>query len=92
MRERAEEFRSLPYPHERNDCVACRERDADVELVEDPKPPAHVRPTLLCQRCLGKILALRVLHGAGRDLSAASTFTLTVAPGRRLRPRRYAAE
>ncbi|HEY3514580.1 MAG TPA: hypothetical protein VGL36_35700 [Kribbella sp.] len=77
-----EEVGKLPYPHERNDCVACRERDADVELVEDPASPAHVQPTLLCQGCLGKILALRVLHGAGADLSAASTFTLTVAPGR----------
>lgn len=84
MREPEAEPGKLPYPHERNDCVACRERDADVELAEDPEPPVHVRPTLLCQRCLGKVLALRVLHGAGGDLSTPSTFTLTVAPGRRL--------
>lgn len=74
---------NLPYPHTRNDCVACRERDADVELIEEPPPAAHIRPTLLCQRCLGKILTVRVHSNSGTDLSTSSTFTLVIAPGRR---------
>ncbi|MFG1913018.1 hypothetical protein [Kribbella sp. NPDC048928] len=74
----------LPYPHTRNDYVACREHDADVQLIEEPAQPAHIRPTLLCQRCLGRILTMQVIHGAGDDLTAPSTFTLVVAPARRL--------
>ena len=44
---------ALPYPHARNDCQVCRERDADFEVhVKDPVTPRR-RPSLLCQRCLG---------------------------------------
>ncbi len=43
---------ALPYPHARNDCGMCRERDADFEVtVADPV--AGKRMSLLCQRCLG---------------------------------------
>jgi hypothetical protein len=73
----------LPYPHTRNDCGMCRERDADVELIEEPAPPAHFRPTLLCQDCLGKVLAMRVVLNSGDDFTTSSTFTLVVASGRR---------
>jgi hypothetical protein len=42
----------LPYPHRRNDCVACRERDADGELRDGLD-----RPSRLCRTCLGNHIA-----------------------------------
>lgn len=43
----------LPYPHQRNDCQSCRERDADLELLDDRLGP----PGQLCQQCLGPYIA-----------------------------------
>jgi hypothetical protein len=71
----------LPYPHARNDCVACRERDADV-LLPDESTPAK-RPCQLCQGCLGTHLALKALYGAGPGLDGLVTVRLAVAPARR---------
>lgn len=42
----------LPYPHSRNDCMGCRERDADGELRENPE-----RPSRLCRTCIGSFIA-----------------------------------
>jgi hypothetical protein len=42
----------FPYPHSRNDCDACRERDADGELRENP-----ARPSRLCRTCIGNYIA-----------------------------------
>lgn len=70
----------LPYPHRRNDCGMCRERDADVQVIA----PADLAdpPRLFCQRCLGRFLAMVVLHRAGPQLTEASTYSLAIAPGR----------
>ena len=45
----------LPYPHARNDCVMCREFDADFHVLGEQwnRPETGYR-TLLCQGCLGK--------------------------------------
>ncbi|MGI8447567.1 MAG: hypothetical protein ACR2MP_10400, partial [Streptosporangiaceae bacterium] len=79
---------TLPYPHARNDCGACRERDADVQLLGAEYEPAapHIRPVLLCQSCPGSHLALRAVHLSGDGLDGPVTFTMTVAPGRRPAP------
>ncbi|WP_372672663.1 hypothetical protein [Amycolatopsis kentuckyensis] len=56
----------LPYPHARNDCVGCREFDADVELLDDagePRRPPHE----LCQGCLGKVVATLAGMDSGPD-------------------------
>lgn len=50
---------ALPYPHARNDCEFCRERDADVELTGEHAAPPGKRPARFCQHCLGKVLVVR---------------------------------
>ncbi|BAL87179.1 hypothetical protein AMIS_19590 [Actinoplanes missouriensis 431] len=40
------------YPHSRNDCDACRERDADGELRDNP-----ARASRLCRTCIGNHIA-----------------------------------
>jgi hypothetical protein len=76
----------LPYPHTRNDCGTCRERDADVQVLsiggEDYSPPGR-RPALMCQGCLGAHVALRAIHLSGPGLDQPVAVTVTVAPGRR---------
>lgn len=74
---------SLPYPHERNDCEMCRERDADIQVLGAAYERPGKRPLLLCQGCLGKWAALKVLQDSGPHMDAPVTLTLTVAPGRR---------
>lgn len=44
----------VPYPHERNDCDGCRERDADMVATY---PGLAGRPLRWCQRCAGPVLA-----------------------------------
>jgi hypothetical protein len=44
---------ALPYPHARNDCQLCRERDADFEVAVDDIVVGR-RASLLCQPCLGR--------------------------------------
>ncbi len=39
----------LPYPHARNDCEMCRERDADVHVLGDEFNTPGKRPLLLYQ-------------------------------------------
>jgi hypothetical protein len=71
----------LPYPHARNDCVACRERDADV-LLPDLSVPGK-RAHQLCQGCLGQHLAWRAIQESGPGLDGLVTVRFTVAPERR---------
>jgi hypothetical protein len=76
----------LPYPHARNDCGMCRERDADVQVLSiggEDCTPIGKRPLLLCQGCLGPHVALRVIHLSGPGLDQPVAVMVTVAPGRR---------
>jgi hypothetical protein len=76
---------SLPYPHARNDCTACREHDADVELLAPdagPHTPGK-QPVELCQRCLGPHLAWRAIQHSGPGLDQPVTILLRPAAGRR---------
>ena len=66
----------LPYPHARNDCEVCRERDADFAVTVGD-PVAGRRSPLLCQKCLGTWSATQVYLQDGR-----ATLTLEWAPGR----------
>jgi hypothetical protein len=66
----------LPYPHARNDCGICRERDADFEVTLGD-PVVSRRPSLLCQRCLGPWSVTQVYLLDGR-----AAMTLQWAPGR----------
>ena len=74
---------TLPYPHARNDCEACRERDADVHVLGDEYNQPGKRPLLLCQSCLGKHIALQAIQRSGPELDQPFTISVTVAPGRR---------
>ena len=77
---------ALPYPHARNDCGMCRERDAGVQVLSiggEDYTPAGKRPLLLCQGCLGAYAALRAIHLSGPGLDQPVAVMVTVAPGRR---------
>jgi hypothetical protein len=67
---------TLPYPHARNDCGICRERDADFKVTVDD-PVVGARSSLLCQQCLGPWSVTRVHLLDGR-----AAMTLEWAPGR----------
>ena len=52
---------ALPYPHARNDCGMCRERDADFHVLgEDWNRPDTGWQLLLCQACFGRWLVTPV--------------------------------
>ena len=76
----------LPYPHGRNDCGACRERDADVQVAGEEHDAPGGRPVLLCQNCLGRYVALQAIQGSGPELDRPFVISVTVAPGRRTDP------
>ena len=78
---------ALPYPHQRNDCEMCRERDADVHVLGEAYNRPGKRPLLLCQHCLGPHMALRAISESGPVLDRPVAVTITVAPGRRHQPR-----
>jgi hypothetical protein len=67
---------ALPYPHARNDCQVCRERDADFKVTVDD-PVTGNRPSLLCQQCLGPWAITRVSY-----LDGQATIILAWASGR----------
>jgi hypothetical protein len=67
----------LPYPHARNDCGMCRERDADFAVTVADPILSRRRTSLLCQRCLGPWSATQVHLLDGR-----AAMTLEWAPGR----------
>ncbi|MFE9642376.1 hypothetical protein ACFYOC_25470 [Nocardiopsis alba] len=46
---------SLPYPHARQDCQRCRERDADIEILDGPGSRTYTR---YCRDCIGERLVL----------------------------------
>jgi hypothetical protein len=75
----------LPYPHARNDCTICRERDADVQVLamgaENYGTPSW--PSLMCGNCLGHHIALRAFHLTGDFCDQPFTVTVALAPGRR---------
>lgn len=75
----------LPYPPARNDCLQCREFDADVELL-DGDARRRASPIQLCHRCLGMQLASRALLESGPDLD--KSVTVHLLPARDLRIRR----
>jgi hypothetical protein len=68
---------TLPYPHARNDCQFCRERDADFEVTVDD-PVTGPRTSLLCQKCLGPWSVTQVYL-----LDGCAAMTVEWAPGRR---------
>ena len=74
---------SLPYPHARNDCGACRERDADVQVLGEEHDQPVRFPLLLCQGCLGAHIAVMAIQHGGPELDRPVMITVTVAPGRR---------
>lgn len=53
-------MRALPYPHERNDCDGCRERDADMTA---RYPELQGRDLRWCERCAGPALSVLVHFG-----------------------------
>lgn len=58
----------LPYPHGRNDCDLCREKDADFEIVEDALNPPNVNgrtPRRFCQDCIGRWMATMAMTCPG---------------------------
>ena len=70
---------TLPYPHARNDCEMCRERDADFHVLGEEHNRPGKRPLLLCQRCFGRWLVTPVyLLAEGRPV----TITVEAAPAR----------
>ena len=74
---------ALPYPHTRNDCEICRERDADFHVLGEAFGKPGNRPLLLCQRCLGPWAVTQVyLMNEGQP----AVITLEPAPGRDWRP------
>jgi len=64
MTEPSAEHVRLPYPHRRNDCGMCRERDADFHVLGDQynRPDTGYR-TLLCRQCIGGFLVTHALYG-----------------------------
>jgi hypothetical protein len=74
---------ALPYPHARNDCEICRERDADFHILGEAYNKPGKRPLLLCQACLGPWAVTQVyLMNEGQP----AVITLEPAPGRDWRP------
>ncbi|HLT59778.1 MAG TPA: hypothetical protein VK020_01220, partial [Microlunatus sp.] len=57
---------SLPYPHRRNDCERCRERDADM-IIRRPRSGRRGR-IRCCRDCAGEVLAELI----GRGLTTAA--------------------
>ena len=74
---------ALPYPHARNDCVTCRERDADLQVLGGNDSQPGKRPFLVCQGCIGQHLAVQAIQEGGPQLDQPVVITVTVAPGRR---------
>jgi hypothetical protein len=75
----------LPYPHARNDCEMCRERDADFHVLGEEWNKPGKRPLLLCQGCLGRwavtvVYMLTSLDAVGQREPA--EVTLAIPPGR----------
>ena len=73
----------LPYPHARNDCGMCRERDADVHVLGAEYNLPGKRPLLLCAGCLGLFGARLAYFDDAAWQGEPITVSFTIAPGRR---------
>jgi hypothetical protein len=70
---------AFPYPHARNDCGLCRERDADFHVLGEEYNKPGKRPLLLCQEDLGRWAVTQVyLVSQGQPV----TIAIEAAPGR----------
>ena len=58
--------RRLPYPHARNDCVMCRERDADFHVPARDLPSGYT--ALYCRRCIGEFMITEAVFSRGSDV------------------------
>ena len=70
---------ALPYPHQRNDCEICCERDADFHVLGEEFNRPGKRLLLLCQRCLGP---WAVTQACLLNEDQPAVITLEPAPGR----------
>jgi hypothetical protein len=74
---------ALPYPHARNDCTFCRERDADFHVLGDQwNRPETGYQTLLCQGCFGRWLATAVYFTPPGREGKPETFTVEIPDAR----------
>jgi hypothetical protein len=69
----------LPYPHTRNDCEGCRERDADLHLLGEEHNPPGKRQARYRRACLVEKLLVTAMHGRPREVSPGEPLTVTVA-------------
>jgi hypothetical protein len=79
----------LPYPHARNDCQACRERDADLRMLPDPDctdryQPARQHEIVLCAGCFGTQLAYQAVHNSGPHFDQPTTVTVALVDGQQI--------
>jgi hypothetical protein len=79
----------LPCPHARNDCQACRERDADLRMLPDPDctdpyQPARQHDLVLCARCFGTHLAYQAVHNSGPHFDQPTTVTVALVAGQQV--------
>lgn len=76
----------LPYPHSRNDCAACRERDAELRLLPDPddgdhRQPVRKREVGLCAACFGTHLAYQAVSNSGQHFDQPTAVTIALVDG-----------
>ena len=69
----------LPYPHCFNDCMHCRETDADFEILEEPvQDSLKGRPARrLCRQCLGPVMVTMAAYSRS-GASPGGPLTVTV--------------
>lgn len=71
----------LPYPHRRNDCERCRERDADFHLLGPELNIPGKRAPVYCRRCIGEYLVVAAISRPGDvDLGALFQVELRMLP------------
>jgi hypothetical protein len=58
--------RRLPYPHARNDCVMCRERDADFHVPARDLPNGY--KALYCRQCIGEFMITEAVFSRSSDV------------------------
>ncbi|MGW4792083.1 hypothetical protein ACWEPC_06675 [Nonomuraea sp. NPDC004297] len=72
----------LLYPHARNNCILCREMDADFEIVEEAlEPPSWTPgrpPRRFCQGCIGRWMVTQAAYGRGNQTSPGEPLRVTV--------------
>ncbi|MET9344926.1 hypothetical protein [Nonomuraea sp. NPDC003804] len=72
----------LPYSHARNDCLLCREMDADFEIVEEALDPLSWMPgrppRRFCQGCIGRWMVTQAAYGRDHQTSPGAPLAVTV--------------